>query len=127
MVPAFLAEALCMVLPVVVVGEAVLASSEVSSALVLQNVAPLLSSSVQLVAASLSAPWFLRRLFSGTLYPAGLSHFPSCRGVFTPVNNAVLAERFLVVLLRISSACVRSSPSVDESGDCAPFVCEAPC
>jgi len=111
-VSAFLAVAPCVVLPVVVVGEAVLASSELSSAHIL--LVPLLL-----------VPWFWRSISLG-LYLAGLSHLPSCRGVFTPVNNAVSAERFLVVLLSISAS-ARSSPSVDESGDCAPFVCEAPC
>ena len=112
-VSAFLAVAPCVVLPVVVVGEAVLASSELSSAHVL--LVPLLL-----------VPWFWRSISSG-LYLVGLFHFPSCRGVFTSVNNAVSAGRFLVVLLSIPSASARSSPSVDESGDCAPFVCEAPC
>ena len=98
-VSAFLAVAPCVVLPVVVVGEAVLASSELSSAHVL--LVPLLL-----------VPWFWRSISLG-LYLAGLSHLPSCRGVFTLVNNAMSAERLLVVL-----ACVRSSPSDDESGDC---------
>jgi len=118
-VHAFLAVSPCVVTPVVVVEESMPGSHSARTAVVCSwRAVPPAASRVRVLVASMFVPLFVRVCVS-RMFLACLFHLPSCRGAFTPVNNAgsAAAERFLVVVgeavlasSEVSSALVLVAP-----------------